>query len=215
MGDGRGGKDDYSGSIDYATGPEIDQQGASVTGFYWWNFGFPTLEDTGANAVPDFMSAAGGATNFGGLVGSLRTVGATSATRNDPAAANTWAALNTVLLPVGAPVGSISTAFSSSGNNFAFTVPVPTSAPTGTPAAIPVTVDLNITSGSATLVYQIDRQGGVITITPQDISNATTLTTVGQNLAVGTKVKVFGVPQIDGSIKAYVLFYYTHTASMK
>jgi hypothetical protein len=64
-------------------------------------------------------------------------------------------------------------------------------------------------------VYQIDRQGGVITITPQDISNASTLTTVGQNLSVGTPVKVFGVPQADGSIKAYVLFYYTHTASSK
>jgi hypothetical protein len=52
-------------------------------------------------------------------------------------------------------------------------------------------------------------------VTPQDISNASTLTAVGQNLAVGIPVKVFGVPQTDGSIKAYVLFYYTHTASSK
>jgi len=215
MKDGRGGKDDYSGSIDYASGPNIDQQGTAVTGFYWWNFGFPTLEDTGASAVPDFVKAAGGTTNFGGVVGSLNAVGESRAAWNDPAAPNTWAALNAVLTPVGAPIGAISSAFSASSNSFGFTVPLPKSAPSGTPAAMPVTVDLNITSGSATLVYQIDRQGGVITVTPQDISNASTLATVGQNLVVSTPVKVFGVPQSDGSIKAYVLFYYTHTASSK
>ena len=215
MADGRGGKDDYTGSIDYASGTEIDQQGNSVTGFYWWNFEFPTLEDTGANAVPDFEKAAGGLANFGGVVGSLRTVGESSATWNDSAAANTWSALNTVLTPVGAPVGAISSAFSAGSNSFAFTVPLPKNPPANTPAPMPVAVDMGIVSGSATLVYQIDRQGGVITITPQDISNASTLTTVGQNLSVGTPVKVFGVPQADGSIKAYVLFYYTHTASSK
>jgi len=116
---------------------------------------------------------------------------------------------------VGAPVGAISSAFSAGSNSFAFTVPLPKNPPANTPAPMPVAVDLGIVSGSATLVYQIDRQGGVITITPQDISNASTLTTVGQNLSVGTPVKVFGVPQADGSIKAYVLFYYTHTASSK
>jgi hypothetical protein len=215
MGDGRGGKDNYSGSIDYATGANTDQQGTAVTGFYWWDFEFPTLEDTGSGAVPDFEKAAGGLTNFGGVVGSLRTVGESRAGWNDPGAPNTWAALNAVLTPVGAPIGAISTAFSASANSFAFTVPLPISAPSGTPAALPVTVDLNVTSGSATLVYQIDRQGGVITITPEDISNASTLTTVGQNLVVGTPVKVFGVPQADGSMKAYVLFYYTHTASSR
>jgi hypothetical protein len=215
MADGRGGKDDYTGSIDYAMGSEVDQQGAPVTGFYWWNFEFPTLEDTGANAVSDFEKAASGMTNFGGVVGSLRTVGASDATWNDPAASNTWSAMYTVLTPVGAPIGAISTAFSSGSDSFAFTVPLPKNPPANTPAAMPVTVDLDVTSGSATLVYQIDRQGGVITVTPQDISNPTTLATVGQNLAVGTPVKVFGVPQADGSEKAYVLFYYTHTASAK
>jgi hypothetical protein len=99
-------------------------------------------------------------------------------------------------------------------NTFTFTVPLPTGAPS-TPAALPVTVDLSATSGSATLVYQVDRQGAIITITPQDISNASTLTTVAGNLTVGVPVKVFGVPQADGSIKAYALFYYTHTVSSK
>ncbi len=213
--DGRGGKDPYTGSIDYATGANTDQLGAAVTGFYWWDFEFPTLEDTGANAIPDFVKVAGGATNFGGEVGSLRTAGVSDATWNDPAAANTWAALHTVLTPVPAPIGLVTSAFSSSTNSFMFTVPLDKHAPSGTPPALPVMVDLNTTSGSATLVYQIDRQGGDITVTPQDISNATTLATVAQNLAVSTPVKVFGIPQVDGSIKTYVLFYYTHTASTK
>jgi hypothetical protein len=102
-----------------------------------------------------------------------------------------------------------------SSNTFTYTVPVPTAAPSGTPAAQPVTVDLSTGTGSATLVYQVDRQGGLITVTPQDISNASTLTTVAGNLIAGVPVKVFGVPQDDGSIKAYVLLYYTHTASTK
>ncbi len=64
-------------------------------------------------------------------------------------------------------------------------------------------------------MYQVDRQGGVITITPQDIGQASVLATVAQNLTVSVPVKVYGVPQADGSLKAYVLFYYTHTASTK
>jgi hypothetical protein len=38
---------------------------------------------------------------------------------------------------------------------------------------------------------------------------------VAGNLVVNVPVKVFGVPQADGSIKAYTLFYFTHTASTK
>lgn len=211
--DGRGGKDDYSGTIDYSTGANFDQQGNAVTGFYWWNFAFPTLDNTGSNAVTDFVSATGGSVNFGGVVGALKVRGLTDATWDDPVASDTWAARWTVLTPVGAPIGAISTAFTTSTNSFAYTVPVGLNAPTGTPTALPVTVDLSTTSGSATLVYQVDRQGGVITITPQDISNSSTLQTVAQSLIVGVPVKVFGVPQADGSLKAYVLLYYTHTAS--
>lgn len=66
---------------------------------------------------------------------------------------------------------------------------------------------MSTTSGSATLVYQVDRTGGVITVTQQDGTNAATYA----NLAAGTKVKVFGVPNTNGSIQAYVLFYYTNT----
>jgi hypothetical protein len=216
MADGRSGKDDYSGSIDYATGPTVDQAGvADPNGFYWWNFEFPTLEDNKSTAVADFVSATDGSVNFGGTVGALTPQGLSNATWNDPAASDTWAAMWTVLLPVKAPIGAITSAWSPSTNSFVYTVPLPASAPSTTPPATPVTVDLTSTSGSATLVYQVDRQAGVITITPQDISNPTTLATVGAELLAKTPVKVFGVPQVDGSIKAYTLFFYTHTASTK
>jgi hypothetical protein len=210
-------KDNYSGLLGYATGATTDQQGnADANGFYWWNFGFPTLADTASTAVADFVSATGGSVNFGGTVGALKPTGLSNATWNDPAASDTWAAEWAILTPVAAPVGTVTTAFASSTNSFTFTVPVPSTAPANTPAANPVTVELNTTSGSATLVYQVDRQGGAITVTPQDISNASTLTTVANNLVANTTpVKVFGVPQPNGSIKAYTLFYYTHTASTK
>jgi hypothetical protein len=215
MADTRGGKDNYTGSIGYikSTSANTTPAGAAVEGFYWWDFGFPTLPDTGASAVSDFVSATGGSTNFGGVVGALKPYGLSNATWNDPAASDTWSALWTVLMPVNAPLGAVSSAFSSTTNTFQYKVPLPTAAPTGTPAANPVTVDLMTASGSATLVYDVDRQGNVITITPEDISNASTLTAVGNSLVSGVPVKVFGVPQVDGSIKAYVLFYYTHTPS--
>jgi hypothetical protein len=103
------------------------------------------------------------------------------------------------LLPTPLPVGSISTAFSTSSNSFGF--------------ANAVTVDLSATSGSATLVYQVDRTGNAITVSSQDITNASTYSKVAGLLTVGTPVKVYGIPQPDGSIKAYVLFYYTGTPS--
>jgi hypothetical protein len=215
MADARGGKDSYNGTLGYikSTSANTTPAGAAVTGFYWWDFGFPTVIDSGTNAVSDFVSATGGAAKFGGVVGMLQPYGLSNATWNDPAASGTWSALWTVLMPVPAPLGTIASAFSSSTDSFTYSVPLPTAAPANTPVATAVTVDLATASGSATLVYQVDRQGNVITITPQDISNPTTLATVGGNLLAGVPVKVFGVPQVNGSIKAYVLFYYTHTPS--
>lgn len=222
MADSRGGKDNYNGTINYATGPTVDQTGnADANGFYWWDFGFPTLEDNTAKAISDFETAVGGAsvasTNFGGAVGSLAPVGISSATWNDPAATDAWAAEWTVLLPVGAPLGTISTPFSanSTGGSFMYSVPLPVAAPANSAQPQAVTVDLTSTSGSATLVYQVDRKNGVVTITPEDISNSTTLQTVGGQLIAGVPVKVFGVPVSSTTIKAYVLLYYTDTASTK
>jgi hypothetical protein len=211
MADGRGGKDDYSAVLNYISSgsANTDQQGNAVEGFYWWNFAFPTKADTSANStstpIQDFVAATGGSVNFGGEVGALPVLGLSQATWNDPAATSTWAADWTLLVPTLAPLGTVTTAFSTTGNNFTFTVPVPTGASVNTPAAQPVMVDLS----TDTLIYQVDRQGGVITVSSQ------TLATAGGYLMPNVPVKVFGVPQSDGSIKAYTLFYYTHTASTR
>jgi hypothetical protein len=211
MADLRGGNDSYHGSIVYATGATTDQQGnADPYGFYWWDFGFPTLADTKSTAVADFVSATKGSTNFCQGAG-VFPVGMSHATWNDPAASDTWAAEWTVLLPSQALMGTVTSAFSSSTNSFTYTVPLPCPAP----GALPVTVDLNTTSGSATLVYDVDRQGSIITINPVDITTSSGMTAIETALVAGTPVKVFGVPQTSGGIQAYVLFYYTHTASAK
>ena len=214
MADTRGGKDNYTGSLGYiiSTSANTTPAGVAVEGFYWWDFGFPTLADTGASAISDYANSTSGSVNFGGTVGTLARR-LSNSTWNDPSASDTWSALWTVLTPVAAPLGTVSSAFSSSTDSFQYKVPLPAAAPNNTPAALPVTVDLVTASGSATLVYDVDRQGGIVTITPENISNSSTLTTVGNTLVSGVPVKVYGVPQKDGSIKAYVLFYYTHTPS--
>jgi hypothetical protein len=73
-------------------------------------------------------------------------------------------------------------------------------------------VDVSATSGSATLVYQVDCTGGVVTVTPIDISTSGGLASLTTGLAVGAPVKVYGVPQADGTLKAYVLTYFTGQA---
>jgi len=77
-----------------------------------------------------------------------------------------------------------------------------------------ILVDASIVSGSAPLVYQVDRTNGIITISPVNLATQAGLNTVQTNLTPGTLVKVFGVPQTDGSIKAYVFFYFTGTMPM-
>jgi hypothetical protein len=108
----------------------------------------------------------------------------------------------TVLLPTTVPLGTAATSYSTTTSSFTL------SEPTGTTA---VPVDLSTTSGSATLVYQIDRTNGIITVSAVDITTSTGQNTLAQNLVTGTPVKVFGIPQSNASIKAYVVFYYTGT----
>lgn len=75
----------------------------------------------------------------------------------------------------------------------------------------PGTVDLGTTSGSATLVYQVDRSNGTVSISPVDITTASGLSMLSSALTAGTPVKVYGTPQSDGTLKAYVLMYFTGT----
>jgi hypothetical protein len=74
---------------------------------------------------------------------------------------------------------------------------------------MPATVTVGTAAGSATLVYQIDRSGDVVTISPIDVSSSGGLATLTANLVDGVAAKVFGIPQPDGTLTAYVLIYYT------
>ena len=187
--------------------------GAKITGFKWWNFAFPTLVDSdatlGDNPIPDFIAATDGSATFGGSVGPVPVFGTTFATWNDPANPAGWAAPWTILEPAPAPLASVATGWVTNGGNTAgsFTI-----AATGGTSHI--TVDASIVSGSAALVYQVDRTNGIVTISPVNLATQAGLNTVQTNLTASTLVKVFGVPQTDGSIKAYVFFYFTGTMPM-
>jgi hypothetical protein len=136
--------------------------------------------------------------NFGGSVGAVPSRGISFATWNDPAQPNGWSAAATILTPSLLPLGVVASGLA--GNAFTMTVAGGTNAPT---------VEVSSTSGSATLVYQVDMSHGVLTISPIDISTASGLAALTSGLTAGAPVGVYGVPQADGSLKAYVLAYYT------
>jgi hypothetical protein len=190
--------DDYTFTLPYISGKTANINGD--TGFEWWNFAFPTVVDSGQNAISDFMAATNGDANFGGSVGPITASGETSATWNDPAAAGSWSAPWAVLMPADVPFGVAATSYSN--GSFTMTVPGGTNA---------VTVTLDTTPGSAALVYQVDRTNGIITISPVDISTTAGQNTLSMNLVTATPVKIFGVPQTAGSLKCYVLVYFTGT----
>jgi len=194
--------DDYTIQLPFISSSTMNgsdpMSGNPITGFKWWNFTFPTVVDSGTNAIPDFDNATNGAVNFGGTVGLMKAAGETYATWNDPIAASAWAAPSAVLTPTEIPFGVAATSYSSGS----FTVSV-----TGGTQAVPV--NLSSTSGSATLVYQVDWTNGVLTISPVDLTTSAGQTTLTTNLVANTPVKVYGIPQANGTINAYVLAYFT------
>jgi len=196
--------DNYIFAIPYissATANGSDPSGGNpIAGYKWWNFTFPTIVDSGTNAIPDFESATNGTVNFGGTAGAYPAWGETFAVWNDPIQANSWAAPWTVLLPTTVPLGSAATSYS----NGVFSL-----SEAGGVNAIPV--NLSTTSGSATLVYQVDMTNGVVTVSAVDITTPAGQNTITTNLVTGTPVKVFGIPQANNTIKAYVVIYYTGT----
>jgi len=193
--------DDYTVTLDYISGAtaNTDPSGNSVMGFLWWDFTFPTLATEGTGAVAAFVAATNGGVNFGGTVGALGAWGVSGATWADAANPTGWSLRNAVLVPTPVPLGAVTTAFA--GNSFAMTV-------RGGSITMPVTVDVSTTAQSATLVYQVDRSNGVITISPIDVTTSSGLAALSAGLVAGTPVKVFGVPQA-GSLKAYVVVYFT------
>jgi len=197
--------DDYTVTLNYiasSTPNGTDYNGNAISGFKWWNLTFPTLLNDGATAINNFISATNGAVNFGGSVGLFDAWGESYAIWNDPANPNGWALPLAVLDPETAPLGVVAAGYSSGA--FTFTVPGGVNA---------VTTNLSTTSGSATLVYQVDRTNNIVTITSVDITTTAGQNTITSNLVTSAPVKVFGVPQANGTIKAYVVFYYTGTKS--
>jgi hypothetical protein len=197
--------DNYNVNLAYianSTPNGKDANGNLITGFKWWNFAFPTLLNSGNSAIQNFIAATNGSANFGGTVGAVKPWGESYATWNDPAKTNAWSALFTVLVPTPLPRGTVAGSWVSNGSSGSFGMSVPN----GTNA---VTVNASGASGSATLVFQVDKTNNIVSISPQDLSSSTGFNNVASHLVNGTPVKVFGVPQSDGSIKAYVIFYYT------
>lgn len=202
--------DNYTVSLGYiadtlANG--FDDNGNPITGFKWWDLTFPTVLNFGSDATSSFAAATAGAVDFGGTVGSVAAWGESLARWGDGAGnASGWYVRNAVLVPTPLPLGAVSTAFA--GNSFAFVVPGGT---------MPVSVDVSTTMGSATLVYQIDRSNGVVTVSPIDITTSAGLSAIAAGLVEGAAVKVYGVPQppvapaTSGTLKAYVIVYYTGT----
>jgi hypothetical protein len=193
--------DDYVYTMNYisSTTPNgKDFSGEAITGYKWWNFAYPTVLMDGSDAVNEFVAATGGSVDFGGSVGAVPSYGVSFSTWHDPANQSGWAAYASILMPSLLPLGNVATGLT--GGSFTMT------AAGGT---MPVTVDVSTTSGSATLVYQIDRTNGVVTVNPIDITTSAGLADLTAGLAVGAPVKVYGTPQADSTLKAYVIAYFT------
>lgn len=197
--------DDYTVTLPFISGTAANGNdpisGAAITGFKWWYFAYPTIVDSGEQAVSDFDSATNGSVNFEGSVGLMQVAGETYATWTGATAAtepSPWAAPSAVVMPTEIPLGSAATSYTN--GNFMLSVPGGTQ---------DVQVNLSSTPNSATLVYQVSWANGVITITPVDPTTTSGQNTLNSNLVTGTPVKVYGVPQVTTGINAYVLTYFT------
>lgn len=191
--------------IDPTTANGTDGNGNAVTGFKYWNASFPTVVTSGSNAVTSFVSATSGAASFGGTAKPVYAQGASYARWGDKAATNGWAAPWVVLMPTNLPTATVASV-DTAHNSFTIT------ANGGTKA---LTVNYSTTSGSATLVYQVDRSKDQVTVTPQDLSTTAGQTALTNGLAVNARVQLSAVPQADGSLKAYTLKFFTGSQQPK
>lgn len=156
----------------------------------------------GANAISGFSAAVGGGSSGGFMFAgaNLYAWGDSGAVWGDPANPTGWAVPWAILQPTPLPRGTVTTGWPT--NSFTMTLKGGTT---------PGTADVSTTSGSATLVYQLDRSNGIVSISPIDITSASGPSTLTSSLTAGTAVKVYGTPQSDGTFRAYVLMYYTGT----
>lgn len=174
-----------------------------ITGFKYWNFAYPTQVDSGSTAITDFDTAVGSTLDFGGTVGQVYAHGVTYAKWGDTANPVGWSAPWTVLTPTPLPRGTVTTAFSSSSNSFQMSV---------TGGLNLATVDVSTTPGSATLVYQVDKTNGVVTVSPEDITSTSGMQALSNGLTVNGRVNVYGVPTANGHFRAYTITYFTGVA---
>ena len=196
--------DNYIFTLNYiasATANGMDDGGNAILGYKWWNFAYPTVLMSGTTAIQDFVSATNGSVNFGGSVGAVPSRGTSFALWNDPSSPNSWSAAASILTPSTLPLGAVATGLV----NNAFTMTV-------LGGATAATVQVSSISGSATLVYQVDCTAGIVTVSAIDITTSTGLATLTAGLSANAPVKVYGVPQSNGTLKAYVLAYFTGQA---
>ena len=193
--------DNYTVALNFlsdTTANGTDGNGNSVSGFKYWNFAYPTIITSGVNAKSSFVAATSGGVNFGGAVGALVPEGLTHAVWGDAANPTGWSAPFAILVPTRLPHATVATGLS--GASFTISVAGGTT---------PATVDISTAAGSATLVYQVDRTGNIVTVSPEDITTSAGLNALTAGLAVGAPVRVAAVPQADGTLKAYVVTYFT------
>jgi hypothetical protein len=196
--------DDYTATLPFCaatTKNGKDSSGAQILGFKWWNYSFPTLPETGPGAVADFIATVNGSANFGGAFGAVKASGTSYAVWGDPANAAGWSTKWAVLDPSTLPKGSVASPWvpAAKGGTFGMILPKGPNA---------VTVSLSSVTGSATLVYDVSTVGRIVTVTPVDITTQAGQASLATAIANGTQVKVDGIPQPDGTIKAYAVTYY-------
>jgi hypothetical protein len=201
--------DDYTFTVPFISSSTANNSnpstGSGITGFEWWSYAYPTIVNSGSSAITGFDTATDGTVTFGGSAGAYPAWGESFAVWNDPILANGWAVPEAVLMPTTVPLGTAATSATFGSTDGTFTM-----SETGGTMAVPI--NLSTTSGSGTLVYQVNRSsGGIITVTAVDITTSAGQSAVATNLVAGVPVKVYGVPQANATINAYVVIFYTGT----
>ena len=207
--------DNYAYSLDYLNamtpnGEDFSTPPNKLMGYKWWNFAYPisTLNDTvlcstscpTSSVITDWVAATNGtAVDFGGTVPAVPTYAMSFAVWGDAANPTGWSARESILEPSSVPLGVVQSPLTN--NSFTMSVTGGMNMPT---------INVSTAIGGATLVYQIDRTNNIVTVSPIDITTAAGLAALTSGLVAGTTpVKVYGVPQANGSLNAYVLAYYT------
>jgi len=199
--------DNYTQALNFISGSTpngVDPAtGSAITGFKYWNFAYPTIVDSGVNAVSDFVSAVGASSGAAVTLGTSTYPAKALSYSVWNTASNSYLAPQAIIIPTQLPATKVAAAPVASATSFTV---VPNSGTAGTP----VTVRFSTTPGSATLVQDVDRSGSnIVTVSPVDITTANGLNALTGALTVGSRIVVYGLPQADGSIKAYQLRYYT------